>query len=197
MTKVAEHASTTAAVAVRADPGDPGTPSRALREDGALVRPRFFVGQLLTAEDLAAEQDYVRARLDRRNRALCGAGIVDGLEVTLDADASDAAHVIVAPGLAFDAFGREIFVGRCTRAALQDADGELLVCLSYFERAFAPAATADPNDDANAQATRIVETFAISLEASPPDGTLPIARLRRLHGRWRVDPRFGALRIRR
>src|SRR5215472_457073 len=46
---------------------------------GALVRPRYFVGQLVDADDFRLEQDYFRSRLRRLNRALYGSGIVQGL----------------------------------------------------------------------------------------------------------------------
>jgi hypothetical protein len=143
----------------------------------------------------------VRARIDRRNRALYGAGIVDGLAVTVD-DAGGGAQIVVAPGLAFDRFGREIFLGCAARVALRGAATTLLVCVAYRERAEqltpAPADTSgvDDGDDAS-QASRIVETFELSLAATPADDAMPIARLRRLRGRWRVDPRFRALRVRR
>lgn len=49
-----------------------------------LTRPRYFNGQLLTADDLQAEQNYFREKLRRHNRCLHGWGVVRGLEVTQD-----------------------------------------------------------------------------------------------------------------
>jgi len=192
--KVAEHAS---AIAAR-DGVDASVPAR--RSDGALVRPRFVAGQLLTADDLQAEQDYVRERIDRRNRALAGAGIVDGLAVTVDDDGGGAEVVVVAPGLAFDGFGREIFVGCAARVALRAAGTTLVVCVGYCERVerLAGAGTggvANGDGDAAAPANRIVETFELALAAAPTGDALPIARLRRVRGRWRIDPRFRAPRV--
>lgn len=190
---IVAHASAIAA----GDGGDAGAPAR--RNDGALVRPRFVAGRLLAAEDLQAEQDYVRDRIDRRNRVLVGAGIVDGLAVKVD-DGGASAHVVVAPGLAFDREGREIFIGCAVRVALPGAGSPLLACVSYRERAerlaAAPSGTGDDGSDA-VQANRIVETFAVSLAATAPDDALAIARLRRVRGRWRLDPRFRAARARR
>jgi hypothetical protein len=119
-------------------------------------------------------------------------------------DDGPAQRVVVAPGLAFDPFGREIYVGCRARIALPGAGAALLVCVAYRERAarFMPApvgvdggAGGDGDDDS--PATRIVETFQISLHATASDVALPIARVRRLRGRWEVDPRFRAARVRR
>jgi hypothetical protein len=195
--KVAERAG---AIAAR-DSGDTDAAPSLGRAGGALVRPRFVAGQLLTADDLTAEQDYVRDRIDRRNRLLCGAGIVDGLAVTVD-DGADGLHVVVQPGLAFDRFGREIFVGCAARAALPAAGTTLVVCVAYRESAerLAPAPVATLGDDDGqgaSQTDRIVEIFELSLAVAPADDALPIARLRRSRGRWRPDPRFRPARVRR
>jgi hypothetical protein len=74
--------------------------------DAALTRPRFSPGQLLTAKDLQLEQNYHREKLRRHNRALLGAGIVAGLEVSVGAtaDAPDG-RIHVAPGFAIDGCG--------------------------------------------------------------------------------------------
>ena len=91
--RVARRAAALAAGDASADDDDAG--------GRGLVRPRYFAGQLLDAEDLHLEQDYVLDRLSRLNRLLYGAGIVDGLAVTVDAD-GDGPHVVIAPGLALD-----------------------------------------------------------------------------------------------
>jgi hypothetical protein len=163
---------------------------------GVLARPRFFSGQLLAADDFSLEQNYVIGRLGRRNRLLYGAGIVDGLDVTVDT-AGDGPHVAIAPGLAFDPRGREIYVDRCSRMALPASGAALLVQISYREDT-SGAVPGSPNaspEDAM-QATRIVETYDATLAAAPADGAVAIARVRAVRGRWRVDPAFRAQRIR-
>ena len=168
----------------------------------ALQRPRYFAGQLLGADDLSAEQDYVVARLGRLNRLLHGVGIVDGLQVTVEAG-SDAPQLVVEPGLAFDRWGREIFVDRCARVALPASGTALLVQLAYREQpcgsvpvpADAPAPGID--DVVTARPTRILETFGATLAAAADEGSVAIARVHRVRGRWRVDPAFEAPRVRR
>ena len=56
---------------------------------GNATRVRYYAGQLLTARDFQAEQDYVRARHRIHNRWLLGAGVVSGLRVTVDAASSE------------------------------------------------------------------------------------------------------------
>ncbi len=48
---------------------------------GTLDRPRYFAGQLVTADTLSQEQDYFRQRLRLHNRMLHGWGTVCGTEV--------------------------------------------------------------------------------------------------------------------
>ncbi len=73
-------------------------------------RPNFFEGQLLSAADLAAEQDYHRQMRYLHNR-LHGYGVVSGLDVGVSRG-----RLRVGAGLALDTCGREIVLTR--RAAL-------------------------------------------------------------------------------
>ena len=66
-------------------------------------RVHYFFGQLLTVEDLLAEQDYHREMRYLHNRLL-GQGVAQGLEVSV----RDGLTVVVGAGLAIDACGREI-----------------------------------------------------------------------------------------
>lgn len=164
-----------------------------------LQRVRYFFGKLLDAAEFQAEQDYLLGRLSRRNRLLYGAGIVDGLEVSVATD-GDGPHVVVAPGLAFDPRGREIFVDACCRVALPAADDALLVQLAYRERPCrrVPALTGDSGVGADvAEPTRIAETFEASLAPAPVADALSVARVRSTRGHWRVDRSFKAQRVRR
>lgn len=65
-------------------------------------RVNFFNGMLLTADDLAVEQEYHRGMRHLHNR-IHGFGTVSGLEVTVSRG-----RVRVDPGLAIDVCGREI-----------------------------------------------------------------------------------------
>ncbi len=73
-----------------------------------LERVRYFPRQLLTADDMRAEQEYARQRQRRFNRFVIGWGVVCGLEVKLDPDTP--AGVLVCPGYALSPCGDEIYV---------------------------------------------------------------------------------------
>ena len=169
-----------------------------------LRRNRYFAGRLLAVEDLQAEQDYVVERLDRRNRLLHGAGIVTGLEVTVEPGDGGAPAVVVAPGLAFDPAGREIHLDAPCRLALPASAVDMGVWLRFDEQPCrsVPAIGEPPDgaeETASAQPTRIVETFAATLSAAPvaDADAVAVGRVQRHRGRWRLDPRFEPARARR
>lgn len=86
-----------------ADPARPGDP---------FARLRYQYGQLLGAEDFAAEQRYFVLRERLLNATLHGFGTVWGLSVTQQSQAeTNAVQLICAPGLAIDPLGRLIHVG--------------------------------------------------------------------------------------
>ena len=62
-----------------------------------LCRPRFFAGQVLTADDLNRLDAYVRGKNRLHNRQLHGWGVVNGLEVTCVPLLAPVAVVAVAP----------------------------------------------------------------------------------------------------
>ena len=165
-----------------------------------LQRVNYFTGKLLGVEDFKAEQDYLRARLRRRSRVLHGTGIATGLDVTVE-HASAGSRITIAPGVALDPMGDEICIEQTMQLALPAQGANLLVLLRYAERACRMASVvADASNDASdegvtTQPTRIVETFSAALSAAPAADSVAIARLRKVRGRWRVDPRFKAVRL--
>ena len=72
-----------------------------------LCRPRFFAGQVLTADDLNRLDYYIRAKHRLHNRQLHGWGVVNGLEVTCDACGPG---VVVGCGYALNPCGDDIVV---------------------------------------------------------------------------------------
>jgi len=167
-----------------------------------LRRNRYFAGRLLQVEDLQAEQDYVIGRLNRRNRLLHGAGIVAGLQVTVEPGEDGGPAVVVAPGLAFDPAGREIHLDSPCRLPLPASDDALGVWLRFDEQPCRSVpAMGEPSDGADgtapAQPSRIVETFIATLSAAPDDEAVAVGRVQRHRGRWRLDPRFEPIRARR
>jgi len=176
--------------------------SGSVDDEAGLQRVNFTHGMVLGVDDFQAEQEYARARLNRRNRVLHGAGVVEGLEVAVQPDATGH-RVVVAPGLAFEPAGNEIYLDRPIVLALPAQGSFLLVRLTYTEQLarYEPNGASNPLDAANeaaaAQPTRIAETFRVELATVPSADAVTIARLRRVRGRWRIDPTFKALRARR
>ena len=78
-------------------------------ERGFAERPRFFVRQLITPDDLTLGQEYLRNKMRRHNRYLHGWGVVCGTRV--DVPASKAAWmVVIRKGYILGPFGDEIVI---------------------------------------------------------------------------------------
>lgn len=183
------------------DPALPGDP---------FARVRYTDGQLLGAEDFAQEQRYHLLRARLRNALLHGMGTVWGLAVssrdTVDPPGS---QLIVEPGLAIDALGREVFVPRRVCLDITGLDTAPLwadlaeeagirrgyVVLSY-RAALAdpvPAITPPCGDARDAEAyARVLDSYRVCLEAHAP------ADPHELHRDWTArnapaDPRARLL----
>lgn len=81
-------------------------------------RVRYFPRQLLTADDMRAEQDYLRTKRRRHNRYLHGWGVVCGCELEVKADARDW-EVRVCPGYIVGPQGDEICIDDCVDVPLK------------------------------------------------------------------------------
>jgi hypothetical protein len=79
---------------------------------GVPERVNYATGVLLGADDFAAEQLYLRARLARALAALYGYGTLAGLRVSCNTHDNSELEVQVAPGLALDRLGRLIEIRR-------------------------------------------------------------------------------------
>ncbi len=181
------------------DPALPGDP---------FARTRYTDGQLLGAEDFAQEQRYHLLRARLRNALLHGMGTVWGLAVS-SRDTTDppGSQLIVEPGIAIDALGREVFVPRrvCLDvtgldaaplwADLAEDEGirRAFVVLSYRAALADPVpAIAPPCGDArDAEAyARILDSYRICLEAAAP------ADPHELHRDWTARTTPADLRAR-
>jgi hypothetical protein len=74
-----------------------------------LCRNHYFTGKLLTERDFTAEQKYASDKLRLHHLALHGWGVVCGLKVTPH-PYCPSLRIVVEPGLAIDACGREVRV---------------------------------------------------------------------------------------
>lgn len=165
-------------------------------------RPRFFSGQLFTADDLAAEQAYHRAIQRFRNLHTHGYGIVSGLSVQTG---DNGTSVTIRPGYAIDGFGREICVSAALKLSLPNNVNRLAVCVGYAETETEPiTSVGNPMGVANpVEHSRIEEGFEIVFRQIQPgkpsqaqiivhsQGTsnrwVLLAILRRNGKSWRAD----------
>ena len=88
-----------------------------------IERLRYFPRQLLTADDMRAEQEYFRERARRHNRYLHGWGVVCGCAVEMVA-ASKTPQVRVCPGYAVGPQGDEIYIDQCIDVDLKTGASE-------------------------------------------------------------------------
>src|SRR5262245_3924092 len=75
-----------------------------------MERVRYFPRQLLTADDMVADQEYFRQKMRRHNRFLHGWGTVCGLRVSAAPTESAPWRIRIHPGYALGPYGDEIFV---------------------------------------------------------------------------------------
>ncbi|HEY6058365.1 MAG TPA: hypothetical protein VIV06_10045 [Candidatus Limnocylindrales bacterium] len=156
--------------------------------DAALTRTRYFAGKLLTADDLARDQDYHRSRQRRHNRLLHGIGIVRGLAVSLEVSADGGEPtVVVSPGIAISPDGEELVVCKpMTRDGWQGL-ADCYVTLALVERPAAPTPQGEPS--------RIDESAEVVVSGDVPPGHLAIGRMLKRHGQWRLDSSFKPPRL--
>ena len=83
-----------------------------------LERVRYFPRQLLTADDMRAEQEYFRDKHRRHNRYLHGWGVVCGCTVEAQPEARDW-QVRVCPGYVVGPQGDEIHIDDCVEVPLK------------------------------------------------------------------------------
>jgi hypothetical protein len=104
-------------------------------------RNHYFYGKLLTSRDFNNEQVYINEKRRLINACVLGAGIVFGLDVTVD---KDGATLIVKPGVAIDPLGRELVIRDAGRYPIQelitssgitwkDSESYYCVCISQAE----------------------------------------------------------------
>lgn len=136
------------------------------------LRPNYFLGKLLSVEDLQREQAYHRDKGRLRNRVMFGPGVITGLRVSVERD-----EVVVSPGLAYDCQVNELVVALECRLPVPAAVGRYFVTLRYAELASGSV----PLPDGSVEAADIEETVAVEVVAHCP--TCSMASMgQRVHG---------------
>jgi hypothetical protein len=140
---------------------------------GTIDRTRYYDGEFLRAFDFDDEQSYHMEMRRRMNRYLHLYGIVQGLNLVADSEGG-VTQVSIMPGLAIDAYGREIYVfapytlgnldittNRITTATTYD------VWIRYQKTAATPPSSGYSACNQANQYTRWVESFSVELLKSP------------------------------
>lgn len=152
-------------------------------------RVRYYPRQLLTADDMRAEQAYFLEKQRRHNRMLHGRGVVCGLQVAPSPDSSTA--VVICPGYALSPFGNEISLaapytldltdcligkaGPCEGYAGNDDETvpkEVYIAIRHVECLARPARTLPSGcgcDEAACEYSRIRDSYEIKCLAVLPD----------------------------
>ena len=136
---------------------------------GLIDRIRYYDGEFLRAVDFSDEQSYHLEMRRRINRYLHLYGIVQGLQVS-----GNTGGVSILPGMAIDAYGREIYVfqpytlgdndisnNRITKADNYD------VWLRYQKTAGTPPSSGYGNCNQTNQYTRWAESYSVVLLRNP------------------------------
>jgi hypothetical protein len=149
-----------------------------------LRRLNFFAGQLLSAGDLQAEQDYQREKLRRHALALHGPGIVRGLEVRTEDDAcAQSTQVHIGFGIAVDPLGELLVLPVCVQRVLPPAAEEsLYLTLRLWDEPCDPT----PGPDGAVVYAKVEEACVVGIGIGVPPQALVLAVLQAQEGRWRV-----------
>src|SRR3954468_4596309 len=135
-------------------------------------RPNYFTGQILSADDFTAEQEYHRGKQRRHNLHCHGFGVIQGLKVsTVKKDA--VWTVVIEPGSAIDRAGNEIQLCMKVTFRLSESQTAIQVGIRFYERLCGPVPIASATS-LGSQPSRTEEGCEVLLDSvSMPRGSLP------------------------
>jgi hypothetical protein len=145
-------------------------------------RLSYTGGQVLGADDLRSEQDYLRGRLQFHNRAVFGFGVLFGLDVSVDGGT-----VTVSPGTGITPGGEEVMLesGQCL--SLPARGRERLVVLSWEEVPTELTPSLEGGECVSVP-LRVEERLTLDLASAPPGPSgLVLARIIRGRAGWGLD----------
>lgn len=156
-------------------------------------RVRYYDGQMLTAKDFEDEQNYHIEMRYLHNKLLHGSGIVTGLEVEVSRGTSSPS-VVISPGLAIDAEGREILLCESTTLPIENRQSPLLVTVKHRER----ETDWVPSPGTGQKTPSRLEDYVLAELVEEPrkcDG-VTIARVVASSSGWTIDRTFQPLKSR-
>src|SRR5258708_30514657 len=96
-------------------------------------RTNYFTGQILSADDFKAEQDYHKGNQQRHNLHCHGFGVVQGLKVSAVKE-NTGWTVVIEPGFAIDSAGNEIQLCMKVTFRLPESETAIQVGIRFSER---------------------------------------------------------------
>src|SRR3954454_18432965 len=170
-------------------------------------RPNYVTGQILSAADFTAEQEYHRGKQRRHNLHCHGFGVVQGLKVsTVKKNAGWT--VVIEAGSAIDRAGNEIQLCMKVTFRLSKSETAIQVGIRCYERLCDPVPIPSNATSLSSQPSRAEEGCEVLLDPlSMPRGSrpktggpgtsmdvLPLAHLVRKGRVWHVNRTFKAPR---
>jgi hypothetical protein len=163
-------------------------------------RPNYFTGQMLSADDFTAEQEYHRGKQRRHNLHCHGSGVVEGLKVSTVKENAGWA-VVIEPGVAIDPTGNEFQLCTTMRFRLPKSQTAIRVGIRFLERLRDPVPSVSDATSLGPQPSRVEEGCEVivnplSMRRSPRARTgglgasvdfLPLAHLVRMGRVWKVS----------
>jgi hypothetical protein len=154
---------------------------------GAPERNHFFYGKLMDVTQFEKDARYFNLKRCMINRLILGSGVVCGLKVEADPNATVQGSLRITPGVAIDPWGREIVVAEPVsfdRYALttndgnptgETATGDIIVCLAYAEAKadLVPVLIPDCDTTGNCAPSTIREGFRVLVRQAPAVGAEP------------------------
>src|SRR5437764_7420303 len=117
-------------------------------------RPNYFTGQMLSADDFTAEQEYHRGKQRRHNLHCHGFGVIQGLKVsTVKRNAGWT--VVIEPGFAIDPAGNEIQLCMKVTFRLPESETAIQVGIRFSERLCDPVPIVSDAASLSSQLSRL------------------------------------------
>jgi len=150
-------------------------------------RVHYFAGQMLSADDFQAEQQYSIRRRNVHNLALHDSGVVTGMSVIVSGDTSFPS-LVVEPGLALDPHGRKFELAAPVVVPLGNPGCAYYVIIEYAER---ETDLVPLLPEGTMIASRIEEGASIRLSPEvPTDSAIALARVVSDSIGWKIDSTF-------
>jgi len=134
-------------------------------------RNRYFQGKLMTAHDMATEQEYHASRFETINKLVSGTGIVTGLSITDYEFEDEELRVTVSPGVAIDGNGRPIVVRTATTRTVPTGDSDrvyLYLVFSEEPKDPVPVPGVEATNGEESEESRTLEIFELVAKDTPP-----------------------------